>query len=150
MSVMTLVRWNPYRGLRSLNRELEGFFEDWGTPWLATQENKELSNWTPEVDLSETKEGFMLKAELPGVKKEDVKITLKDDLLTIAGEKKSEKEIKDENYHRTERVYGSFARSFRLPTAVEVEKVKAEYKDGVLHLTLPKAESVKPKEIQIS
>ncbi|MEK7748776.1 MAG: Hsp20/alpha crystallin family protein, partial [Bacteroidota bacterium] len=92
---------------------------------------------------------YLVKVELPGVEKDDVKITLENNILTIRGEKKEAKDIKQENYHRVERSYGSFLRSFKLPTSVKSDKVDAIYKDGILSVTLPKAEEAKPKQIEV-
>ena len=106
--------------------------------------------WAPVVDMSETKDEVILRAEVPGMAKEDITVTLQANVLTMRGEKKEEKRELDATFHRIERSYGSFARSLALPTLVQVEKVVATYKDGVLTVTLPKAEEVKPKEISIS
>jgi len=101
------------------------------------------------VDVYETDQNVMLKAELPGVDPKNVEIRVEDGTLYLKGERKFEKEVKEENYHRVERSYGSFTRSFALPSSVEAEKATAEYKDGVLTLTLPKKEEAKPKTIKI-
>ncbi len=101
------------------------------------------------LNVTEKEDAYVMKVELPGVSKDDVKITLKENLLTIHGEKKREKEEKDKSYFRSERVYGSFERTFTLPSLVKGEKIEANFKDGVLTIEIPKAEEVKPKEIQI-
>jgi HSP20 family protein len=146
---MAITKWRPVRDLVSLqdemNRLFEGFF---GRPML-TQDWGE-GEWNPSVDVSETKDKVVITADLPGMTKDDVKISIQDHTLTLEGEKKREKEEKGENYHRLERSYGSFCRSFTLPAAVKADKIKASYKDGVLSVTLPKAEEAKPKEIPIS
>jgi HSP20 family protein len=108
-----------------------------------------VADWAPSVDVSETDGEYQIKAEIPDVKKEDVKVTLEDGVLTIQGERKHEKEEKGRKYHRVERSYGSFARSFTLPDLVDEENVKAEFKDGVLSLQLPKSEKAKPKAIEV-
>jgi HSP20 family protein len=108
-----------------------------------------VADWIPAVDVSETDGEFQIKAEIPDVKKEDVKVTLEDGVLTIQGQRKQEKEEKGTKYHRVERTYGSFVRSFTLPDLVDEEKVKAEFKDGVLNLKLPKSEKAKPKAIEV-
>ncbi len=149
---MAMVRWNPYRNMWHINHELENILEDFAWPFSLRRHGEEEggdSPWLPAVDLSETKEGYVIKAELPGVSKEDVKVTVAEDVLTIAGEKKTEQETKNENLHRSERTYGSFSRSFRLPGPVNSDKIHAEYRNGVLTLNVPKAESAKPREIQI-
>lgn len=147
-----ITRWDPYRAMSNINREIERAFEDFGFPmlrrWRGEEEAAE-EGWMPAIDVSETKDEYLIKADLPGVSKDDVKVTLSENVLTVMGEKKSEKETKEQNYHRKERMYGSFVRNFRLPGPVSGEKVKAEYKNGVLTLAVPKAEGAKPKEIQI-
>jgi HSP20 family protein len=108
-----------------------------------------VADWTPSVDISETESEYQIKAEIPDVKKEDVKVTVEDGVLTIQGERKQEKEEKGKKFHRIERSYGSFVRTFSLPDVIEEEKVKAEFKDGVLNLHLPKSEKAKPKAIEV-
>jgi len=151
---MSLIRWNPVRDLatlpsdlfgiqREMNRMFDGFFH--GT----RDEDSALMAWTPAVDIAEHDDEYIVKVELPGINKEDVKITLESNILTIRGEKKQEKETKKENYHRVERSYGTFQRSFTLPTTVKSDKIDASYKDGVLSVFLPKAEEAKPKQIEV-
>jgi len=111
--------------------------------------DSEFTAWTPAVDITEHDDQFVVKVELPGVNKDDVKITLENNILTIRGEKKQEKETKKENYHRVERSYGSFQRSFTLPMTVKSDKIDAVYKDGILQIALPKAEEAKPKQIEV-
>lgn len=108
-----------------------------------------LQNWYPSADISEGKDAYTVKIELPGVTKEDVKITLQENVLTIQGEKKQEKETKETNFHRLERSFGSFSRSFRLPSLIKADKIDANYKDGVLTIVMPKSEEAKSKEIEI-
>lgn len=106
--------------------------------------------WIPTVDVSETEQGFEIRAELPGVSQDDLNVTLTDNLLTIKGEKRQEAEVDGQSYHRAERRYGSFQRDFTLPRDVETDAIKADFKDGVLTLGIPKAETAKPTEIPIS
>jgi HSP20 family protein len=113
------------------------------------EEESALMSWTPAVDIAEHDNEYLVRVELPGVNKDDVKITIESNILTVRGEKKQEKETKKENFHRVERSYGSFQRSFTLPTTVTNEKIDASYKDGVLSITLPKAEEAKPKQIEV-
>jgi len=108
-----------------------------------------VADWTPSVDISETEGEYQIKAEIPDVKKEDVKVTLEDGVLTIQGERKHEKEEKGKKYHRIERSYGSFVRTFSLPDVIDEDKVRAEFKEGVLNLSLPKSEKAKPKAIDV-
>ncbi len=147
---MALVRWSPFRDMMSVREEMNRLFNElFGR--AGGEEGSWVSGaWTPQVDIYETDDALVLKAELPGFSKEDVGVELKDNTLVLKGERKHEAEVKEENYHRTERAYGAFHPSFLLPTAVEQEKVKATYKDGILELRLPKAAEAKPKRISIS
>ena len=147
---MALVRWRPARDFLNIRDEIDRMFDEFfGT--LPERVTTGLENvWTPSVDISETDNDIIVTAELPGVKKDDVKISLQDNVLTIRGEKKQEKEEKNENYHRVERAYGVFQRSFTLPTTVDPKKIKATFKDGVLKIKLPKTEEARMKEIPIS
>jgi HSP20 family protein len=151
---MSLIRWNPTRDLatfpsdiftmqREMNKMFDSFFRGGDEPGLLN------GNWMPAVDVAEEDNEYVVKIELPGVNKDDVKITLESNILTIRGEKKAEKESKDKNYHRMERSYGSFQRSFTLPTSVKNDKIDAEYNNGILSITLPKAEEAKPKQIEV-
>ena len=146
---MAIVRWRPFRDLVSIQDEMNGLFDDFFGHRPARVEWTE-GVWSPSVDVSEDKDNVVIKAEMPGMNKVDVKISVQDNVLTLKGEKKQEKEEKDANYHRIERSYGSFCRSLMLPTSVETDKIKANYRDGVLNITLPKTEEVKPKEIPIN
>jgi HSP20 family protein len=114
------------------------------------KETMVVADWVPSVDVSETDGEYQIKAEIPDVKKEDVNVTLEDGVLTIQGERKHEKEEKGMKYHRVERSYGRFVRSFTLPDLVDEENVKAEFKDGILNLQLPKSEKAKPKAIEVT
>jgi HSP20 family protein len=119
-------------------------------PQANGKETMIVADWVPAVDVSETDGEYQIKAEIPDVKKEDVKVTLEDGVLTIQGQRKQEKEDKGTKYHRVERAYGSFVRSFTLPDLVDEQKVNAEFKDGVLNLQLPKSEKAKPKAIEVT
>ena len=146
---MAITRWRPFRDLLSIQNEMNRLFDDFfGRPFTRLEWTKEA--WSPSVDVSETKDNVIVNAEIPGMNKEDVKVSVQDNVLILSGERKQEKEEKNANYHRIERSYGSFSRSFTLPTSVQADKVKATYKDGILKITLPKTEEVKPKEILIS
>lgn len=143
-----LMRWDPFRELEDMSDRLNRMF---ARPAARTngKETMIVADWVPTVDISETDGEYQIKAEIPDVKKEDVKVTLEDGVLTIQGERKQEKEEKGKKYHRVERSYGSFVRSFGLPDVIDEEKVKAEFKDGVLNLHLPKSEKAKPKAIEV-
>jgi HSP20 family protein len=145
---MTLIRWDPFRELEDMSERLNRVFS---RPSLRNsgKENLTVADWVPTVDISESDGEYLIKAELPEVKKEDVKVTVENGVLTLQGERRQEKEEKSKRFHRVERSYGSFVRSFSLPESVEESSVKADYKDGVLNLHLPKSEKVKPKAIDV-
>ena len=146
---MAIVRWEPFRDLMTTQREFDRLFGGAFSPVLAGGEVS-TRTWAPPVDIYENGDNLVLKAELPGINPNEVEIRVEDNTLYLKGERKFEKEVKEENYHRVERSYGSFARSFSLPNTVDSEKVNAEYKDGVLTLTMPKKEEAKPKTIKIN
>jgi HSP20 family protein len=146
---MTLVRWDPFRELEDMSERLNRMFSRPAAPAKNDKEALTVADWIPTVDISETDGEYVIKAELPDVKKEDVKVTLEDGVLTLTGERRQEKEEKNTKYHRVERSYGSFGRSFSLPDLVDETKVKAEYKDGMLNLRLPKSEKAKPRAIEV-
>jgi HSP20 family protein len=146
---MTLVRWDPFRELEEVSDLLNRMFARPATARTNGKETMIVADWTPSVDISETDGEYQIKAEIPDVKKEDVKVTVEDGVLTIQGERKHEKEEKGKKFHRIERSYGSFVRTFSLPDVIDEEKVKAEFKDGVLNLYLPKSEKAKPKAIEV-
>jgi HSP20 family protein len=133
---MAIIRWRPWGAL------LDDHF---ASDVLRQGECR----WCPAVDISEDENNIYVAMEIPGMKKEDINVSLENNVLSLRGEKKQEKEIKEENYHRWERNYGSFSRAFELPMPVQADKIKASYKEGVLHVELPKAEEVKPKDITI-
>ena len=140
------VYFRPFFGLRGLQDEMNRVFHD----FLDDAVVETPAVLSPAVDLVDTRDTLQVKVELPGVKKEDVEITLKDDLLTIKGEKKDEKEEKSENRYYVERSYGSFSRVLTLPSNVKADQVKAVFTDGVLEITLPKAEEEKAREFQVT
>lgn len=146
---MSLVRWDPFRELEDMTERLNRMFARSSTRTAGGKEHLTVADWIPTVDISETDQEYLIKAELPEVKKEDVKVTVEDGVLTIQGERHQEQEDKNRKYHRVERSYGTFMRSFTLPESVDEAGVKAEYKDGVLSLHLPKVEKVKPKAIEV-
>ena len=145
---MTLVRWRPVRDIFRFRDEMDRLFDDFMDRFPARREAEE-QTWSPDVDVQETDNEVIVEAEIPGMEQKDINVTIKDNVLTLKGEKKQEKEEKEANYHRVERTYGSFARSFTLPTMVVVDKVSAKYTNGILRITLPKSEQVKPKEIAV-
>ncbi len=143
-----IMRWDPFRELEEMSDRLNRMFAR-PAIWTNAKEALTVADWTPTVDISETEGEYLIKAELPEVKKEDVKINLEDGVLTIQGERRHEKEVKGTKYHRIERAYGSFVRSFSLPDQVDESKVKAEFKEGVLNLHLPKSEKAKSRAIEV-
>ena len=140
--------WPTFGRLSSLRDELDRLFESPLAEWTGTSQL--LSGWTPALDVYEDKENFVVKAELPGMKREDINVSLHDGALSISGERKSETKHEDAEVHRTERFFGRFQRTVTLPASVAADKVKAQYKDGVLTVTLPKTEEAKPKQIDVS
>lgn len=144
---MNLTRWDPFRELEEMSDRLNRFLTRQDTWRSNNKEFMTVADWVPSVNISETDEEFHIEAELPEVKKEDVKVTLDNGVLTLQGERREEE--KDRKVHRTERSYGQFVRSFTLPDIVDDTKVKAEFMEGVLHLHLPKSEKAKPKAIEI-
>jgi len=146
---MNLVRWNPWREMETfsdrVNRLFDGRF--FSPVWLS--EESGLRDWAPVVDIYDHDEKIVVKAELPGVDKKDIHVDVKDGVMTLRGERSFENEVKEGNYHRKERAFGKFHRSFTLPEGLDPDKVEADYKDGVLKIEIPKPEEKKPKKITI-
>lgn len=143
-------RWNPFKELEEMEKRLSSYFGRTSVPSRGDkQEAITVAEWSPLVDISEDDKEYVIKAEIPEMKKEDIKLNVNDDVLTITGERKYEKEEKGTKYHRVERAYGSFMRSFTLPEDADGSKVNAEYKDGLLKVHLPKSEKAKPKAIEV-
>lgn len=145
---MAVVKWDPFRDLISIQDRMNKLFEQTISRSRA-DEGITATTWTPSVDIYETPETIVMKAELPGLGREDIDIQIRDNTLTLRGERRFAKDVHEENYLRIERAYGSFQRSFTLPTTIQQDKIRAVFKDGVLELTLPKAEGSKPKKIAI-
>ena len=143
---MQLTKWDPFR-------EMEDWFDRYsralGFPRRGSQEVLAAGEWAPRVDIAETEGAFMIKADIPDVKKEDVKVTVDNGVLTLKGERKQEKEEQNKKFHRVERYYGSFTRSFTLPDNVDESKIEAAFKDGVLNLTVPKTKETKTTAIEV-
>jgi HSP20 family protein len=150
-----LARWQPITEVerwfdrfdRLFDRMISRFFRDlerdfWGLDWRWEQ-------WVPAMEVSETPDAYIVRVELPGVKTEDIEVTLQDDILTIKGKRERSEEHKDETVHFVERAYGEFVRSLRIPTDVKVDAVEASYKDGILEIRLPKSEESKPRRIEV-
>ncbi len=146
---MTITRWNPVNDLMTLQREMNRVFNGI-TPKPARDEDYESAVWSPMVDIVEDADKYLLSFDVPGVSREDIKMNFTENTLKISGERKTVEESKDATSHRVERMFGKFYRSFNFPSQVNADKISASYKDGVLHVTVPKAEEVKPKQIPIS
>lgn len=152
---MSLVRWKPVQtlpfpsDLMSVQREINKMFENVFRGGILDEETLGSAGWVPAADVSENDNEFTLQLELPGVTKDDVRITMQDNAITIRGEKKQEKESRKGNAHRVERSYGSFERTFSLPAVVKSEKIEATFSNGILTVTLPKAEEARPKQVEV-
>ena len=147
-----LTRWNPFREMEDVQRRMSSLL-DW-SPFrrgnlIADEENITVPEWVPLVDIAEDDKEYLIKVELPEVQKDDVKITVESGTLTISGERKADKEQKARRFHRVERFYGRFERSFSIPDDAEAGDVKAEFKDGVLRVHLAKSEKARPKQIEV-
>lgn len=142
-----LSNWAGFGQLSSLRDEIERLFEEPLAEFARTSQL--LNGWTPALDLHEDKENFVVKVEVPGMKKEDIDVTLHEGALSISGERKSDEKFEDAQVYRSERFVGRFQRTINLPAAVAADKIKAQYKDGVLTVTLPKTEEAKPKQINV-
>ncbi len=146
---MAMVKWDPFRDLVSIQDRMNKLFEQTLSRSSRSDEAAAATTWTPPVDIYETPETIVIKAELPGVTREDVDIQIQDSTLVLRGERRFAKDVKEESYLRIERAYGPFHRSFTLPATVQQDKVRAILRDGVLELELPKADSAKSKRISI-
>jgi len=150
---MAIVRWEPFRDLVGIQDRMNRIFDEAfrGAGRSGAEEDWALGgNWAPPVDIYEHEGNLVLKAELPGIDPKQVDVRVENNVLTLQGERRFESEVKREHYHRVERAYGSFSRSFTLPNVVDTANIKAEFKDGLLRVTLPKREEAKPKQIQIA
>jgi len=152
MAMTNVTRWNPFREMDDLEKRLSSLFNFAFPTRQQSSGDKEsitVAEWTPAVDISENDKEYLIKAELPEVKKDEVKVTVENGVLNITGERKFEKEEKGTKYHRIERAYGYFARSFSLPEDADAEKVNAEFKDGILTIHVAKSEKARPKQIEV-
>ena len=149
---MAVLRWDPLRELAEMSERLNRVVSRQGNGPMDGngQEVMTTADWIPTVDISETEAEYAIQAELPGVKKEDVKVTLENDVLTIRGERRQQQTETGRKHHRIERSYGRFVRSFTLPDTVEGGNVRAEYAEGILNLHLPKSEKAKPRQIEVN
>jgi len=149
---MAIVRWEPFRDLVTIQDRMNRIFDEAfrGVSRPSAEEDWALGGtWAPAVDIYEHEGNLVLKAELPGIDSKDVDVRVENNVLTLRGERKFDEEVKRESCHRVERAYGTFSRSFTLPNVVDTQNIKAEFKDGVLRVTMPKREEAKPKQIQV-
>jgi HSP20 family protein len=142
-----LTRWEPFRNLNSFQDQMSRFFDD--AFFRGRADNSALTVWAPAVDIYETADELVVKADLPDINEKDLDVRVENNTLTIRGERKFEKEVSEDNFLRVERAYGSFSRSFSLPNTVDTERIKANYRDGVLSVRMPKREESKPKQIKV-
>ncbi len=143
----SVIRWDPFRNLSGLQEQVNRLFD---SGLRGRSDESALTTWAPSVDIYETENELVLKADLPEVAEKDIDIHIENNMLTVRGERKFEQKVKEENYLRVERSYGSFSRSFSLPNTVDTDAIKAEYKNGVLTVTMPKRAESKPKQVKIS
>jgi len=143
----SITRWDPFRNISSLQEQVNRLFE---SSLPDRGDNSALTTWAPAVDIYETENELVLKADLPDINEKDLDVRVENNMLTIRGERKFQQEVKEENYLRVERAYGTFSRSFSLPNTINTEAIKAEYKNGVLALVLPKRAESKPKQVKIN
>jgi HSP20 family protein len=144
---MSMTRWEPFRNLNTLQEQVNRLFEDSFARSRSSQ--AELASWAPAVDIFETENELVVKADLPDMQEKDIDVRVENNTLTVRGERKFSNEVNEDNYLRVERAYGTFTRSFSLPNTVNTESIKAEYKNGVLTVHMPKREETKPKQIKI-
>ena len=146
MGITTLSRWDPFRDIASFQDQMSRV---WGDFPLRFSGGDGIGGWYPPVDISEEEDRIVLRAELPGVSKDDIDINVENGTITLRGEKKQQKKVDSESAYRMERFYGSFSRSFVLPTTIDPENIKASFSDGVLEVVLPKADEAKPRKIRV-
>jgi HSP20 family protein len=145
---MALVRFQPFTDdFQALQERINRLFSD--TAFGRFSADEAMGAWAPPCDIYEDGDNIIVKAELPGIDRNDIDVQVENNVLTLRGESKREKEVRSENLYRTERSYGAFSRSFTLPVSVDTARIKAEYKDGILHVTLPKVEEAKPRKIKV-
>jgi HSP20 family protein len=145
---MSLVKYDPWRSFENMDNQMQRFFNNFGNGWLPAT-TSEMDSYLPKVDSYEDDKNIYFSAELPGLTKDDVKITLSEGILTISGKKERKEEKKEKNYHRVERSFGEFIRQFELPKGYNQKQIEAKFTNGVLEVTIPKNEISKPKEEQV-
>jgi HSP20 family protein len=147
---MTLTKWDPFKDLITLQDRMNRLFDESVRNVRPGDEALSSAIWSPAVDIYETEDEVVVKAELPEVNQKDIDIQIENNTLILRGERKFNKETKKENFHRIERAYGAFSRSFTLPSSINQEKISADYKDGILKISMPKREETKPKQIKVA
>jgi HSP20 family protein len=145
---MSITRWDAFRNMAALHDQVNRLFEN--NPQGSRSDNSSLTTWAPAVDIYENENALVIKADIPDMDEKDLDIRVENNMLTMKGERKFEEKVKDENYLRIERTYGAFSRSFSLPNTVNTEAIKAEYKNGVLTVELPKRAESKPKQVKVN
>ena len=146
----TLARWDPWREFETLQERINRIFDtSLLRRYMGEEEGLETGSWVPAIDVIDNRDHYLVRADLPGVSKDDIEVDVSDGTLTIKGEKKRETKEEGDNYIRVERTYGTFVRSFTLPDDVDSDKIKASYENGVLELVIPKKEEAKPKKIKV-
>ncbi len=143
----SVIRWEPFRNVNSLQEQFSRLFD---TSFPGRSSESDLTTWAPAVDIQETENELVLKADLPGIEEKDIDVRIENNTLTIRGERKFEKQVNEDNYLRVERSYGSFSRSFSLPNTINTEAINAEYKNGVLTVQMPKRAESKPKQVKVN
>jgi len=143
----SVIRWEPFRNVNSLQEQFSRLFD---TSYPGRSSESDLTTWAPAVDIQETENELVLKADLPGIEEKDIDVRIENSTLTIRGERKFEKQVNEDNYLRVERSYGSFSRSFSLPNTINTEAIHAEYKNGVLTVQMPKRAESKPKQVKVN
>jgi len=147
---MTIVRWDPFRNVSTLQDRINRIFDEATVRSQNYDDEVSKCDWRPIVDIYDTEKAIIINAELPGLSRDDITLGVKENILTLKGERKADNEVKEENYYRQERCFGTFERAFTLPGTVDFEKIKANFKDGILMIEIPKPEEKKPKQISIT
>jgi HSP20 family protein len=143
----SISRWDPFRDLSKVQEQMNRFL---GDSFLRRANDSSLTTWAPEVDIHETEDALVLEVDLPGMEEKDLDIRVENNMLTVRGDRKFEKKVSEENYLRVERAYGSFSRSFSLPQTIDAESIKADYRNGVLTIRVPKREEAKPRQVKVN
>ena len=147
---MTIVRWDPFRNMATLQDSINRIFDEAANKSRDYSDEVSKCDWRPIVDIYDTEKSIIINAELPGARKDNIALDVKENTLVLKGERKSEEEVRNENYYRKERCFGTFERAFTLPSAIDPAKITANFKDGILRVEIPKPEEKRPKQIKIN